>query len=290
MFNNQGVKMINKVFPALVIVSALFLYTGCGTSVGPSVNSNNDTTSNSGSTFSFSIDYDKVPGNGLGQINIIKHYFPDTSLNITVQKEFLLEPGDTIKVSVKNCSPDFIWDIDFGTVNISPENNWINDDVGLLGQDSTVNSDKSVNRNFYLSALKKGKGYLCFFEAARNDGLPISNGRGFIIGYTIDALDSVWVKIDTVEWFYQTSPYSQVSVRLKGTTNAYRLRGMGYGDGVASAVEIPVNDNQTFDSKYSVAFSHSDGIYLSTDTRLLLYGAPGLPKLVVIKNPRNTGQ
>ena len=276
-----------------IIITAAALLTlsllSCSNSVSPVTQSKTSTPSVSDTSAVFSIDYSNIPLGGVSQENIIENYFPDSALDIKVQKEFLLAPGDTFKVSVQNSNPGYNWTVNYGTVNDSSGSEWINDEVGLIQSDSSVNSDKTINHEFYFRALKKGKGYLCFVESSKIDGLPVYNPHGFIVGYTIDPLDSVWVKIDTVEWYYTTSPYSIVSVRLKGTTNAYRLRGMEYGDGLASAIEIPVRNSLSFDVKYNVAFRHVEGVYIKTDTRLLLYGAAGFPKVIIIKNPRNSG-
>ncbi len=93
---------------------------------------------------------------------------------------------------------------------------------------------------------------------------------------------------ESINWIYNTEKGSgsSVSVKLTGTTNIYRLRAMTYGDGIISAMEIPVKNN-TFEAEIPVAFSHVDGITLKTKTELILYGTVGLPIVIQLKNPKN---
>ena len=62
---------------------------------------------------------------------------------------------------------------------------------------------------------------------------------------------------------------------------------MTYGDGVAMAEEIPIDIDNKFEIEIPVAFSHVEGVTLKTNSELLLYGTVGLPKIIVLVNPKS---
>ncbi len=269
-------------------VTATFVI-NCSNAVEPADSNYSDQIPRQHTSLSFSINYSDLSLDGLEQLYITENYIPDSSMNIRVKNEFLLTPGDSFTVKIKNCSSATNWFVDVGDSSYSMRGNWINNEVELIKRDSVLSSDNTVDYKYYFRSIKRSKGYICFAELNDAGSPSMQNLRGLIIGYTAGALDSVWVKLNSVEWICATNPYSRISVRLKGTTNAYRIRGVGHGDGVNSAVEIPVKPDNSFDIKYSVAFLHAEGVVLKTDTELLLYGSAGLPKKIKIANPYNEG-
>ena len=53
------------------------------------------------------------------------------------------------------------------------------------------------------------------------------------------------------------------------------------------ALEVPIQNDNSFEIEIPVAFSHIEGQILKTGSELLLYGTVGLPKVILIKNPKN---
>lgn len=227
----------------------------------------------------YSIEYSALKIKGI-DLSIAKYYYPKD-----VDKEFILSTNKRFSVEIRNCKKESRWIIDTGDNNSS---GWINKDISLIQTDTLFNSDNTLTYRCTFQTLKSSKGYICFSETDKDGSSSSDDSHGLVIGYDINPLDKLTLNINDITWKYNTAKgsFSKVSVKLKGTTNAYRLRGMANGDGLATAIEIPIQNNN-FDIEIPVAFSHVEGVALETSTKLLLYGTVGLPRVITLKNPRS---
>jgi hypothetical protein len=174
-------------------------------------------------------------------------------------------------------------------VGLGPENNWTNSEVTLSRTEEVTDSDSTITYQFVFTTLKQGKGYICFVEENRLGQVSSNQSHGLLVGYTANPLTKIWLNVDEIKWVYnaEKGTFSTVSVKIKGSTNVYRLRGMTYGDGVAMAMEIPLQNNTDFEIEIPVAFSHVEGVTLKANSELILYGTVGLPKVISLINPEN---
>jgi hypothetical protein len=216
------------------------------------------------------------------------HIEPGPLYTYSVQREFKVLSGDSVKVKINNCNYNSYWMIDDGTINYSGPRNWTNNDIKLIRTEKTFNNDSTINYEFTFTTLKEGKGYISFIE--RSDdwlGIDCSKSHGLLIGYTIKPLDKVILNIGEINWSYNTVGFSNLKVRLKGTSNVYRLRIMTFGDGIPVGIEIPIQNDNSFDFETTLAFSYQEGIIFKTNSELILYGTVGLPIVVTLINPEN---
>ena len=234
----------------------------------------------------YTIDYSnlKLKGVNLGSL---KYYYPTPIYYVEVDKEFNIALKDSFSVVIKNCKSGYNWKVDLGSIDAGYYK-WINSEVEFSRTEKNINPDSSINYKFIFNSLKKGKGYICFIEQNQKGEISSNESHGLIIGYTIEPLENIFVNVDNISWIYNSEKGagSSVSVKITGTTNVYRLRAMTYGDGLISAMEIPVQNNN-FEAEVPVAFSHEEGITLKTNTELIIYGTVGLPIVVQLKNPKN---
>ncbi|MGE5681583.1 MAG: hypothetical protein ACM34K_11965 [Bacillota bacterium] len=278
-------------YSIIIFIAGVFLFTlGCNKSTEPEGEKSEIRNAPKTITFdadpgsltkehfpSYSTDYSALKINGLS-LNAVKSSYPEYA-----DKEFIIAAGDSFLIEIKNCKKDSKWKIDTGDLDIADDFRWINSEVLLLKSDKYSNPDSTVNYRFTFKGLKNSKGYICFIENSSSNA-----SHGLIIGYTINPLNKVILSVDDIKWKFNTEKgsFSYVKVWLKGTTNAYRLRGMTYGDGLSMAMEIPVVNNN-FEIEIPVSFSHNEGITLTTNTELLLYGTTGLPLTVKLINPKS---
>ena len=229
----------------------------------------------------YSIDYSALKLTGTDLLNV-KYYYP--TKNLEVKREFVVSANDSFKVEIINCKTTNEWIIDLGNYY-----NWINSDVILLRTEEVANANSTLNYKFIFKVLKEGKGYICFIEKSNLGEISSNESHGLLVGYSTNARSKVLLNINEIIWKYNTKEgtFSTVSVYLNGTTNMYRLRGMTFGDGELSAIEIPIKNYENFETELPVAFSHVDGITLKTNSELLLYGTVGLPKVITLINPKN---
>ena len=145
----------------------------------------------------------------------------------------------------------------------------------------------SINYKFIFNTTCPNKGYISFIE--KNGNSINSNARGLLIGYDANAIQNLAIEITDIQWIYKTAKgaFSTVGVNIKGETNAYRLRATNSGDGILMAFDIPINSDGSFEASYNIAFSYVEGVILTANTTLVLYGSPGLPKTIVLKNPKS---
>ncbi len=237
----------------------------------------------------YSIDYTALQLNGV-ELPSVKYYYP--TQGVEVNREFVVTPNDSFSVVITNCEPEYEWSIDLGTLELGENNNWINSEVSLLRTEKTINVNNTINYKFIFKTLKKGKGYICFIEKNQLGEISSNESHGFLIGYSINALNKILLNIDKITWKYNTKKgtFSTVSVNIQGTTNIYRLRGISSGDGILMANEIMIQNDGSFEMEIHVAFSHVEGVTLKTNSELLLYGTVGLPKIIQLLNPKNNGQ
>jgi hypothetical protein len=297
--------MMKNISLVIVILILLIPFTGCENNVGP-------TTSDVGEIsdqpklieFSidpasiqtehfpiFSVDYSALKLDGIN-LTTVKYYYPAPNLNITVDREFVVAANDSFEVEIRNCRTGYEWYIDFGSVGLGGQNNWTNSEVTLSRTEEVTNSDSTITYQFVFRTLREGKGYICFIEEDQLGRVSSNESHGLLVGYTADALSKIWLNVDEIKWIYNTEQgtFSTVSVKIRGNTNVYRLRGMTYGDGVSMAMEIPLQNNTDFEIEIPIAFSHMEGVTLKTNSELLLYGTVGLPKVISLRNPENGGQ
>lgn len=230
----------------------------------------------------YSVLYSSLELNGV-DLFYIKYVYPEKA-----NCEFVVSQGDSFTVEIKGCKKDRTWLVDLGDIKLSNNDSWINSEVQLIRNEKSFNSDSTVNNRFTFKALKSSKGYVCFIETDRSGSASSNDSHGLVIGYDVNPLDKVSTQIFSCIWEYNTEggSFSTVRLKIKGTTNAYRLRGLTYGDGIIGAMEIPITNNN-FDIEIPVAFSHVEGIILKTSTKLIVYGAIGSPKIIRLINPKS---
>lgn len=235
------------------------------------------------------VDYSSLKLNGI-MLTPIKYYYPSPNWGIEVDREFILAVNDSFMVEIKNCSGKYDWSIDLGNTEFGDNNSWVNSEVALIRTEKNIEANGNISYKFTFQAQRRGKGYICFIEKDSLGTVSSNTSHGILIGYTTKALEKILLNISEINWKYNTEEgtFSTVSVKLKGTTNAYRLRGMTYGDGVLMGKEIPIQDNNSFEIEIPVAFSNQEGVELKTNSELLLYGTVGLPKIVPLINPKNS--
>ncbi len=214
-----------------------------------------------------------------------KWIYPKSGSFLKVDSEFNVAVNDSFVVEISNCKKENIWTTDLGEITGGAEP-WLNNEISLLRIDKTYNSDSSYNCKFVFKVLKSGKGYVAFIEKDKAGTVSSSSSHGLFIGYNVNPMQRVFVNLQEVEWIYNDSKYSfsTVAVRLKGTTNAYRLRCRTSGDGLLSAAEIPVI-NGHFEKTIGIAFSNISELRLTTNSELAVYGTVGLPKIISLLNP-----
>lgn len=293
---------MKKISLVIVILSLLGSFTGCENNVGPTT-SDVAVISNQPNSIEFtvnpdsiqtehfpifSVDYSALKLDGIN-LTAVRYYYPAPNLKITVDREFVVAASDSFEVEIKNCRTGYEWLVDLGSTGIDEHNKWTNSEVTLLRTEEAAGSNNTINYRFVFRTLKQGKGYICFIESNQQGQVSSNESHGVLVGYTANALSKIWLNVDEIKWIYNTEKgtFSRVSVKIKGSTNVYRLRGMTYGDGVAMAMEIPLQNNTDFEIEIPIAFSHVDGVTLKTNSELLLYGTVGLPKIISLRNPES---
>ena len=234
----------------------------------------------------YSVDYLFLKLNGI-DLTTVKYLCPASNSNNKVDREFVISDKDSFEVDINNCKNENDWLVDLGSIDFGENQQWINEEVTLVRTEKTLNVDNTINYRFIFQSLSKGKGYICFIEKNQQGEISCNTSHGLLIGYSINPLNKIQLNIDKITWIYnlKEGSFSTVSVLIKGTTNIYRFRGMTYGDGISSAMEIPINNDNSFEVEIPVAFSHVEGIMIKTDSELLLYGTVGLPKIIPLVNP-----
>jgi len=234
----------------------------------------------------YSIDYSDLKLNGV-DLTTVKYYCPTP--DIEVDREFIVAANDSFEVEIKYCNNEYEWLIDLGTIELGENNSWINSEVILLRTEKVINVDNTTNHKFIFKTLKEGKGYICFIEKNQLGEISSSESHGLLVGYSINPLDKIILNVDEIKWKYNTEKgtFSTVSVSLIGTTNIYRLRGISTGDGLLMSMEIPFQNDKSFEIELPVAFSNIEGVTLKTNSKLLLYGTVGLPKVIPLINPKS---
>jgi hypothetical protein len=237
----------------------------------------------------YSVDYSTLNLNGT-DLSYLKYIYPGTSYGIKVDKEFVVTLSDSFIVEINNCISNSFWSIDYGSIELGPHA-WINSEVALLKQEKIVNPDSTTNYRFVFKSLKNGKGYISFIEESLTNQMNSNTSHGLVVGYTIEPLHKIILEIENIEWLYRTEEglFSLVSVKLQGKTNVCRLRAMSYGDGIPMAIEIPINNN-SFEKTINIAFSHVEGLTLTTNGELILYGTVGLPRVIKLINPKGLSE
>lgn len=230
----------------------------------------------------YSVLYTSLDLNGVDLFSV-KYTYPEK-----VNCEFVLSQDDSFTVVIKGCKKDKTWLVDLGDIKSNSDASWINSEVQLISNGKSFNPDSTVNNRFTFKALKSSKGYVCFIETDQSGAASSNESHGLVIGYDINPLDKVSTQIYSAIWEYNTkgSSFSTLNLLVKGTTNAYRLRGMTYGDGIIMAMEIPIINNN-FDIEIPVAFSHEKDVTLTTSTKLIVYGGIGSPKISRLINPKS---
>lgn len=285
-------------YPFLILVSIIIAFYGCNKGTEPVENNSRinsqvkpveddvvrfaDTTITQHSP-SYSVLYSSLDLIGV-DLYSIKYTYPEEA-----RCEFVISQNDSFTVEIKGCKKDKTWLVDLGDIKFSSNDSWINSEVQLISSEKSLNPDSTVNNRFTFKALKSSKGYVYFIETDQAGAASSNDSHGLVIGYDINPLDKVSTQIYSSIWEYNAegSSFSTVRLRIKGTTNAYRLRGMTYGDGLAMAMEIPI-ENNNFDIEIPVAFSHVKDVTLTTSTELIVYGTIGLPRIIKLINPKSS--
>lgn len=232
----------------------------------------------------FSINYSELNKNGE---DVHFHRYEPPNHYPLIDREFVISEADSFTVEIRNCKYKNSWSVDLGDILHFPEPfNWINSEIKLSKTEKTVNQDSAVYYLFSFQALKPGKGYLYFVEKDESGRLP-DESRGIIVCYLINPLSKMSLNIDEIKWIYdiEQEHYSTVAVKIKGTTNIYRLRAVS--GMVPMALDIPIDNSKSFTAEFPVGYSHEPGTYLHDNCELFLYGIVGIPKSVLLVNPQN---
>jgi len=209
--------------------------------------------------------------------------------DMQVNREFVLAKNDSFVVEIKNCKNENEWEVDLGSVGLSEHNRWVNTSITLQRAEKRDESDGTVSYKYIFKTIEEGKGYISFIEKDKNGSISSNESHGLLAGYNIVPLHKMYINLDKIEWIYNVKEgtFSTVHVKIKGNTNAFRSRGMTYGDGEVSALEIPVGSDSHFETEIPIAFSHVEGVVLKTSTQLILYGTIALPKIIQLTNPKS---
>lgn len=226
----------------------------------------------------FEVSRDTLGENGISSsyANDLFEFTKNSIWDRRVLKEFIINPDDSFRVFIKNCIMNREW-------------NFCIDDIEnfIISKNSIPSSDSTYDCLYTFIPKEHCKGYIGFFEYEENAPGTISSfSPGFIIGYTVDFLSLMTIGFEEINWIYGLQEnWSDLAVSVKGFSNAYKLKIETYGDGVLDCVEIPKDEDGNFDFKTGISFSHGVSDSLETNTRIALYGAPGDPKLLILKNP-----
>ncbi|MGE5497135.1 MAG: hypothetical protein ACM3Q2_03655 [Syntrophothermus sp.] len=231
----------------------------------------------------YSVPYSRLKLNGV-ELYSAKYTYPSAA-----NCEFVISQDDSFTVEIKGCKKDRTWLVDLGDIKLNGAGSWTNTEVQLISNTKSYNHDSTVNNRFTFKALKSSKGFVYFIETNQSGSASSNESHGLAIGYDINPLDNVSLQIYSTVWEYNTEggSFSTLHLLLKGTTNAYRLRGMTYGDGLAMAMEIPIKNN-SFDVEIPVAFSNEKDVTLTNNTKLIIYGTKYLPRIITLVNPKSS--
>lgn len=194
----------------------------------------------------------------------------------SVRKEFVIHQTDSFRVRIQNCPVGKAWNFCIDSV----------DQVTVHKAIIPV-SASMYDCLYTFKPTRACKGYIGFYELAKGSGHTISsNSPGFIIGYTVDYLEEMFIRFDKIDWTYNLEEdWSDLAVSLKGQSNAMKLKIESYGDGILSVHPIPMDSQGNFDITRTISFRYGVSDYLKTNTRIALYGTAGPPKIILIKNP-----
>ena len=290
--------MMKHFFNTILALLLLFTFYGCENNK-PVEPADEFEVSGEPASFEFTVSPDSIkPENypqyltDYKQLQICGIYLADvrnTLPGMEPDREFILTPGDSFVVEIKNCKIENEWMIDLGSISLTENNSWINYSIALLRTEVRIESDSTISYKYIFESLEEGKGYICFIEKNENGWISSNESHGLLIGYNTKPLSTMFINLDKIEWLYNTEEgtFSTVYVKVEGSTNAYRLRGLTHGDGELSAMEIPIQSDSHFEIAIPVAFSHVEGEVLKTSTQLILYGTIGLPKVIKLINPKS---
>jgi hypothetical protein len=89
---------------------------------------------------------------------------------------------------------------------------------------------------------------------------------------TVDTSADLEYALTDTQWVYDTVGFSTVSLYVKGATNARMVLVETHGDGLYGNYPLDLNSSGEFEDTVSIAFSHVNGLFLSTSTRIKFYG------------------
>lgn len=194
-----------------------------------------------------------------------------------ISKEFIINSGDIITISITNCLVDKPWIVYYSDSN----------DLELIFKDSIFLQNSECNLTYQFRTTRSNKGYIGFIELGFNELLNkytiSSENKGLAIAYTCDPIDSLWIQTDSLAWIFDITQYPPLHIFLKGKTNAYSLFIELHGSGVLEDYKIPLTKSGFFcDTIYqwSTKINH---------TFLHVFGTVGLPKKIILKNPLSPG-
>ena len=226
----------------------------------------------------FNVSRDTLGENGMPSSDApdLFEFKPGPIWDTSVLKEFIINPDDSFRVCIKNCMLNREWDFCIEDIE-----NFI------ISKDSIPETDSTYNCLYTFVSKKNCKGYIGFFEyILGRPGAISSSSPGFIIGYTVNYLSSMTIRFDEINWIYEiTDKSSRLAVSLKGHSNAYKLKIETYGDGLLGCKEIIKDEYGHFNFNTGLSFRYGSSDSLKTNTRVALYGAPGDPKIIILKNP-----
>jgi hypothetical protein len=184
--------------------------------------------------------------------------------------EYICEIGDTFGMCILNCKKRTTWRV------FSDDSSCIT----VLPLDSVEVNDSTINLFLKFTSKVGGQGRVLFTE------MRDEKEYKFFVSYTIGLIESLWVKIDTLAWLYDTSDHSHLRVYLQGTTNAYKLMCRLYGDGIETYWPLKMSEpGLAFNDTIPISFSHMNGVILKQDILLYIYGGYDGPMLLQVNNP-----
>jgi hypothetical protein len=202
--------------------------------------------------------------------------YPDPTLPDTLlpKGEVVVAINQSFNVKLVGCPLNQVW-------------YWAIEDTAmkLVGRDSLVNgSHKTLSYRF--NPTSRCSGSIAFCEVDANGAIS-NNTRGLIISYVSNPLNSIELELAHQDWSIDTlGGLSLLHLYLSGTTNAFRLKVEGYGDGLIDARTIIPSSDGSFAGTFTIAFSYgTGGIVRCNGTRIAAYGVVGMPIIQRIANP-----
>jgi hypothetical protein len=264
---------------AAVTATALLVFIACN----PFIPKDDTVDLTVGPRLSFSFDVRSLDSIG-HDYNVFRYFiYPDTSGSSWIarrappKQEILLQSGENFQIALTNCRLGTVWE---AAVEDSA--------IEILSRDSTITLGNGYTTSYIFRATRPCKGCIGFAEFPYHPELEFTPGAGpgLILGYTCDPPDTIDFHLSEITWVNDTTFPSTLWLCLSGRTNACKIKVETYGDGAVGAAAISIDPDGRFHDTVAIAFVPMSGEYLTASTRIALYGTPGFPKIIPLRNPR----